>query len=103
MSPNKSQTTDAASGLRWSDLVRGALNWLWLSSGRGKNPAARTGAMFGRGRHPKNVLTYCGLYTCEEPPRQAVYGVAEQTLTLRIIQTSLRCESFDGPKHSMNA
>lgn len=28
----------------------------------------------------RNVLTYCGLYTREEPPRQVVFGVAEEVL-----------------------
>src|SRR5258705_11398202 len=28
----------------------------------------------------RNVLTYCGIYTNEEPPRQVVYGVAEEVL-----------------------
>ncbi|MEV0292108.1 FAD-dependent oxidoreductase [Nocardia sp. NPDC050710] len=28
----------------------------------------------------RNVLTYCGIYTREDPPRQVVYGVAEDVL-----------------------
>jgi hypothetical protein len=28
----------------------------------------------------RNVLTYCGIYTNEDPPRQVVYGVAEEVL-----------------------
>src|SRR6202171_1595308 len=28
----------------------------------------------------RNVLTYCGIYTNEQPPRQVVYGVAEEVL-----------------------
>lgn len=29
----------------------------------------------------RNVLTYCGIYTREDPPRQVVFGVAEDVLT----------------------
>jgi flavin-dependent dehydrogenase len=28
----------------------------------------------------RNVLTYCGIYTNDDPPRQVVYGVAEEVL-----------------------
>jgi hypothetical protein len=28
----------------------------------------------------RNVLTYCGIYTREDPPRQVVFGVAEEVL-----------------------
>ncbi|MCX4098270.1 FAD-dependent oxidoreductase [Nocardia sp. alder85J] len=28
----------------------------------------------------RNVLTYCGIYTRQDPPRQVVFGVAEQVL-----------------------
>ncbi|MRH92327.1 FAD-dependent oxidoreductase [Nocardia sp. SYP-A9097] len=28
----------------------------------------------------RNVLTYCGIYTREDPPRQVVYGVAEEVI-----------------------
>lgn len=30
----------------------------------------------------RNVLTYCGLYTCGEEPRQVVFGVAEEVLAI---------------------
>ena len=29
----------------------------------------------------RNVLTFCGFYTAEEPPRQAVHGVGQQVLS----------------------
>ena len=41
----------------------------------------------------RNVLTYCGIYTNEEPPRQVVYGVAEEVLA------ALRAEgAVSGPQ-----
>ena len=41
----------------------------------------------------RNVLTYCGIYTNEDPPRQVVYGVAEEVLA------ALRAEgAVSGPQ-----
>src|SRR5260370_34946895 len=41
----------------------------------------------------RNVLTYCGIYTNDDPPRQVVYGVAEEVLA------SLRAEgAVTGPQ-----
>jgi len=41
----------------------------------------------------RNVLTYCGIYTNEEPPRQVVYGVAQEVLA------ALRAEgAVSGPQ-----
>jgi len=45
----------------------------------------------------KNVLTYCGLYTCGEAPRQAVFGVAESVLVeLRAMSALSKPTRFRG-------
>lgn len=41
----------------------------------------------------RNVLTYCGLYTREDPPRQVVFGVAEE-----VLQALLRSGAVTGPR-----
>ncbi|WP_019925012.1 FAD-dependent oxidoreductase [Nocardia sp. BMG111209] len=50
-----------------------------------RNTGARTllverGPCLGGAATMRNVLTYCGIYTRQEPPRQVVFGVAEQIL-----------------------
>jgi len=39
-----------------------------------------SGGCLGGAATMKNVLSYCGLYTCGDEPRQAVFGVAESVL-----------------------
>jgi hypothetical protein len=53
--------------------------------GHGQSSGARTllverGPCLGGAATMRNVLTYCGIYTREDPPRQVVFGVAEEVL-----------------------
>ncbi|MGD9486162.1 FAD-dependent oxidoreductase [Streptomyces sp. TRM70308] len=44
----------------------------------------------------RNVLTYCGIYTRQDPPRQVVFGIAEEVLA------ALRAEGAVSPPQRFN-